>query len=80
MMNNALNKAKELINDNSLRILKYAENNECYLFEYGTQDGKSIFDNTMIIVDKKNNKASYFIISENLKELDKMKFKCIDTK
>ncbi len=80
MLGNALNKAKELLNDNSLYILKYAETRECYLFEYSTQDQNPIFDNTMIKVVKKNNKASYYVISEHLKELDKMKFKHIDTK
>lgn len=80
MLSDALNQAKELLNDNSLYILKYAENREFYLFEYGMQDQNPIFDNTMIKVVKKNNKASYYVITEHLKELDKMKFKQIDTK
>lgn len=80
MLNNALNKAKELLNDNSICILKYAENDEYYLFTYVSQNRKPIFDNTMIQVDKETNKASYYIITKHLEEIDKMKFKYIDTK
>lgn len=79
-LNKALKEAKELLSDNSLYILRYAESNEYYLFAYGMQNGKPIFDNAMIKVDKENNIASYYIITEHLKEIDKMKFKNIDTK
>lgn len=79
MINKALKKAKDFLNDDSLRILRYAETNEYYLFEYGTQDGKAIFDNTLIKVTK-NNIASYYIITEHLEELNKLEFKTIDAK
>jgi len=77
MLNKALIKAKEFLNDKSLRILRYAETKNYYLFEYGTQEGKAVFDNTMIKVTK-NNIASYYIITEHFDELDKLEFKTID--
>lgn len=79
MINEALKKAKELLNDKSLRIIRYAETKDYYLFEYGTQDGKAVFDNTLIKVTK-NNIASYYIITEHFDELDKLDFKTIDAK
>ena len=80
MLDKMIIKAKELLNDNDLEILSYAETNQYYLFGYGTKDKKPIFDNTMIKIDKKTNKASYYIITEHLKEMSNLKFKDIDAK
>lgn len=78
MINNAIIKAKELLNDNELKILSYAETNDSYYFEYGTQNNESIFDNCLIKVDKKSNIASYYLISQHLEEINNLKFKKID--
>lgn len=80
MLNNMIDKAKEFLNDNNLYILTYAETNQYYLFSYGTKDRKPIFDNTMIKIDKKTSTASYYIITEHLKEMSNLKFKDIDAK
>ena len=75
MLNDIINIAKEFLNDNDLKILRYAETNQYYLFEYGTKDGKPLFDNTLIKVDKETKRASNYIITEHLKEMDKLIFK-----
>jgi len=75
MLNEMITKAKELLNDNDLVILNYAETEDYYLFAYGTKDGKPTFDNTMIKVDKKTGNASYYIITSHLKEINKLRFK-----
>lgn len=75
MLNNAINQAIKLLNDNTLCILSYAETGKYYLFVYGDLDKKPIFDNAMIKVDKETKIASYFIITEHLDEIDKLNFK-----
>lgn len=75
MITQAINKAKQLLNDNNTKILKYAETKDYFLFSYGTQDGKTIFDNTMIRVDKKDNKAYFTPITKYLDQINKLNFK-----
>lgn len=70
----AMFKANELLNDKSICILKYVETIDYYLFEYGTKDKKTVFDNCMIKVDKKSFEASYYTITAHLDEINKLKF------
>lgn len=79
MLNNAVESAKKLLNDKSLKILGYSETDNYYLFDYGINN-KPNFDNTLIKVDKKTNTASYYVITEHLNELTGLKYNKIDAK
>lgn len=74
--------AYKFLNDKNLRIVKYNENDDRFLFSYeyeeiidGVKHYSPVFDNNMIFVNKHNGKASNYRISENLDEINKLKFK-----
>ena len=62
--------AKEYLKDDKLIIKSFFNMPDKYVFTYDC-DGKPIFDNAMISVDKETGKPGTYIISENLKELEK---------
>lgn len=74
----AIIKANKLLSDKSLCLFQYADTKDYVLFSYGTKDGKPEFDDCLIKVDKKTQKATYYEITNNLKEINKLDFKDID--
>ena len=70
--------AQELLDDDSLCLLKYADTTDYVFFSYGTKDGKPIFDECLIRVNKHTLEASYYKYTCNLKEIEKLTFKNIN--
>ena len=80
MFEDAIKAATKLLNDKSLKIVEYAETDDYYLFNYVNNDNSIEFDNSMIKYDKNTKKASFYMISINLDEINNLKFKRIKNK
>lgn len=75
MLKKVLKIATDFLNDKNTTIIKYAETDNYYLFEY-----EGDIDNCLIRVNKKTLIASYYIITQHFDELNKLVFKDIDAK